>query len=742
MRTRNNRKIVNLSSILVLIFVLLISIGYSSYSSNLYIFNSVATVRADKNVRITGLSINGSTNGGVSDAEEYDVKTISSDIRLPQANSTITYQVEVKNYGNVEMGIESISLPDELKNILEVSVDGYTLGDKIRDNNDACENSVDGCKLSIKRTFNVTIGYKNGQYDSNNYIFNNILLNFEFKQMHKVTYTGFTIFTPPNSARTIMDGHTFSQNIGPYDTLLIRIGGVTNTNYTIDSNNLLTIPNVEDDVEIIISEVMLPVVINSVPNNANIEYKINGVSVSSVTGTLNTNIAIGSTLEVTLTAYGYKQKTKTYTVNTELTDTISMDAIYYLNLNVTPNDAVISYKVNNVTKDPVSGLLSGEFDPGTTVDVTITKANYKTFTKTYTMNSHISENINLTRQYTYIANAVSPAGQTIKMSQNGGTSQTIVSGTSYLIDEGTELSITSSASGYRTKTITHTMNSDYTDNFTLTKTYIYKVNATKPTNATLYLTINNGTRTSVSSGYSVELDVNSTVKLEASATNYKSATYNHTMTSNITDTVSLIRLYTYKVSCSNKSDANITITYDGQNYTGSGSKSITVEENKTVSWLISRDYYQSQSGSTSSVTGDVTQNKTLSLNPVQYKSASRDDNLGLGSTSETMSITGIPSTAKIVSGTLSGSFRASIRNGTINVETKSANNVQLWYKATDGKILSDTNINASYSCSNYTTNIDACPASGGTVTTEFTKAWGVIITVRSDITVKIGYIEK
>lgn len=742
MLTKSNKKLVSFSSLLIVGLVFIISIGYSSYSSNLYIYDSIATIRADKNVRITGVSISGSTNGGSSIAEDYDVKTISSDIRLPQSNSTITYEVEVKNYGNVEMGIESISLPDELKNKLNVSIEGYTLGDKLRDNNNACENDINGCKLSIKRTFNITLSYKNGQYDSNNYIFNNILLNFEFKEMHKVTYTGFTIFNPPIEARSIMDGHTFSQNIGPYDTLLIRIGGVTSTNYTIDSNNLLTIPNVEDDVEIIISEVMLPVVINSVPNTANIEYKINGVQAGSATGSLNTQIAIGSTLEVTVSQYGYKQKVKTYTISTELTDTISLDVVYYLNINVTPTDAIISYKINNVSKDPVSGSLSGEFDPGTTVNVTITKSNYKTFTKTYTMNSHISENINLIRQYTYIANAVSPTGQTIKMSKNGETSQTIVSGTSYLIDEGTELSITSSASGYRTKTITHTMNSDYTDNFTLTKTYIYQVNATKPTDATLYLTINNGTRTSVSSGYSVELDVNSTVKLEASATNYKSATYNHTMTSNITDTVSLIRLYTYKVSCSNKSDANITITYNGQNYTGSGSKSITVEENKAVSWSISRDYYQSQSGSTSSVTGDVTQNKTLSLNPVQYKSASRGDNLGLGSTSETMTITGIPSTAKIVSGTLSGSFRASIRNGTINVETKSANNVQLWYKATDGKILSDTNINASYSCSNYTSNIDACPATGGTVTTEFTKAWGVIITVKSDITVKIGYIEK
>ena len=742
MKRRGRNRTVLLSTIAVLICVLFVSIGYSSYGTSLYLADSIATVRIDRNVRITGVSTNTSTNGGSTTALNYDVETISTDIRLPQASSTITYEVEVKNFGNVEMGIESITLPSALSSKLDVSVSGYTLGDKIRDNNDACESSVDGCKLSIRRTFYITLSYKTGQYDSNNYIFNNVQLELEFKEMHKVTYTGFTVYHPPMEAHTIMDGHTFSNSIGPFNTLYVTMSGSSISNYTVGANNLLTIPNVTGDLEIIISEVMLSFVINTSPNNANINYKINGVDQTAVTAPLNTQIAIGSTVEVTASAYGYKTKTKTYTINDNMTDTISLDTVYYLNISTDLNDSTINYTVNGVSQTPKTKTLSEEYDPGTVVNVTITRQNYRTEVRSLTMNAHYTENITMVRQYTYIANAVSPSAQQLRMSKNGGAEVSITSGTSYLIDEGTSLSITASATGHRTKTITHTMNSDFTDNITLTKTYIYTVNAVRPTNATLYLTINNGARTSVSSGYSIELDINSTVTLEASATNFKSETYNHTMTQNITDSVSLIRLYTYTVSCSNKSDANISITYNGQTYTGTGSKSITVEENKSVSWSITRDYYKSQSGSTSSMSNDVTQNKTLSLNDVKTKTVSRSNNLGLGVESDTMTITGIPSDARIVSGTLTGSFRSSIKNGTINVETVSANNVQLWFKGTDGKILSDTNINASYTCSNYTTNIDGCNAMGGTVTTTFSKAWGVIITVKNAITVTVNYIEK
>ena len=741
-RGNNNKKAVLLSTIAVLVCVLFISIGYSSYGTDLYIMDSIATVRIDRNVRITGVTTSSSTNGGSSTALNYDVETISTDVRLPQSNSTVTYEVQVKNYGNVEMGIESITLPSNLSSELDVSVTGYTLGDKIRDNNDACESSVDGCKLSINRTFYVTLSYKSGQYDSNNYIFNNVQLDFEFKEMHKVTYTGFTVFHPPMEARTIMDGHTFSQNIGPYNTLLIRLNGVTTTNYTVNSSNVVTIPNVTTDVEIIISEVLLPVVINSVPSGATINYKINGVDQTAVTAPLNTQIAIGSSLEVTVSAYGYKTKTKSYTINIETTDTITLDTVYYLNISTDLSDASIAYTVNGVAKTPATQTLYEEFDPGTVVNITITRQNYRTETRSLTMNNHYSENITMVRQYNYYISSVSPSGQLIMMSKNGGAQQEIQPNTQYKIDEGKLIKITASATGFRTKVISHTVNSDISESITLTKTYIYTVTAVRPTNATLYLTINGGTRTSVSSGYSIELDINSTVRLEASATNFKSAEYNHTMTQDITDSVSLIRLYTYTVSCSNKSDANITITYNGQNYTGTGSKAITVEENKSVSWSITRDYYKSQSGTTSSVSNDVTQNKSLSLNDVKTKSVSRSDNLGLGTESATMDLTGIPSDARIVSGSLSGSFRASIRNGTINVETVSSNNVQLWFKGTDGKVLSDTSISASYTCSNYTTNIDGCNAMGGTVTTTFSKASLVIITVRSAITVTVNYIEK
>ena len=360
------------------------------------------------------------------------------------------------------------------------------------------------------------------------------------------------------------------------------------------------------------------------------------------------------------------------------------------------------------------------------------------------MNRDYTESITMVRQYKYKVLANTPSNQNFTISVNGGSPTSISAGVDYLYDVGSNIVVTASASGYRTKTIQRTMTSDITDSITLTKTYIYTIGTVSPSNASLTLTVKDANNNqvynaTVHSGDTYEADIHSKITLSASATNYKSETYStNDLTSNFTQNVSLIRLYTYTVTCSNKSDATVSVTYDGSTYTASGTKSITVEAGKSVSWSISRNYYKTQSGSTSSVSNDVTQNKTLSLKDSVSVSEKQQEAIGLGSNGS-YTVT-IPSDARIISASLSGSARASVINQKLTVTTSSASGTQFWNSQFTLKLTSYTSISASYSCSNYTNNIESCPY--GNVTTNMTKGSAVILHIENAIKTTVNYIPK
>lgn len=71
------RKIINNKnlSILIVVFVLMLSCAYSSFNSVLNVTGTIADVRIKSDIRITGLRVDSVTNGGVSASEDYN-KTI------------------------------------------------------------------------------------------------------------------------------------------------------------------------------------------------------------------------------------------------------------------------------------------------------------------------------------------------------------------------------------------------------------------------------------------------------------------------------------------------------------------------------------------------------------------------------------------------------------------------------------------------------------------------------------------
>ena len=167
----------NFSKYVPLIIVLtsyFLTIAFAAFSNNLAINNVGAQVRIQKDIRITNIAPNSSSGGAVSYWEEYNTNNITSGISLPNSNSTITYNVEVTNIGNMEAAISEITgLPSNLT----YTISDYNLKDMLCDDSDPTM-----CKLGSVTTLEITIGYKENGYDQSNTDFL-IEMDFDFTYM-------------------------------------------------------------------------------------------------------------------------------------------------------------------------------------------------------------------------------------------------------------------------------------------------------------------------------------------------------------------------------------------------------------------------------------------------------------------------------------------------------------------------------------------------------------------------------
>lgn len=176
MRNRYNRGIF---LFIILFVVSFLSVGYSAFDEGLYVDSMALKVRAKADIRITDISVS-SVFDGVVHYSDYNVKNITSGISLSNSDSYVIYEVEVTNFGNIEMGILEINdLPDEL----EYELVDYDIKDMLCDNNGSC-------KLGSKSKFYLKIKYKDKMFDSNNVDFD-FTLDFVFKKFYSVLYENF-----------------------------------------------------------------------------------------------------------------------------------------------------------------------------------------------------------------------------------------------------------------------------------------------------------------------------------------------------------------------------------------------------------------------------------------------------------------------------------------------------------------------------------------------------------------------
>ena len=163
-KKKNNHKMI--ISVITILTVCFLSIGFSAFQNNLYIDGINATVRIDKDIRIMNFKVN-KVNNAVSLYEDYNVSNVNGEIKLLSNDSYIIYDVDIYNLGNVAMGIKDIISNNDN---LNVEVLDYNLKDKL------CNDNV--CILGVKKTIRLKISYKKGVFIMSNIIIFLIVINF------------------------------------------------------------------------------------------------------------------------------------------------------------------------------------------------------------------------------------------------------------------------------------------------------------------------------------------------------------------------------------------------------------------------------------------------------------------------------------------------------------------------------------------------------------------------------------
>ena len=169
-----------------LVLIASLSIGYSVLSERLNV-NTTVTLRAEKDIRITGLSDPNPTNSGY---EEYTSRftedTITNNIVLPLVNSTVSYDVTITNNGTAAMQITKILKDVYSNDNIIFTMDNVKIGTII----------AAGDTLTFKLTFsydssilsipdNTSLGsvisfvFEEFIYNKPSYVTGNVLLNLE-----------------------------------------------------------------------------------------------------------------------------------------------------------------------------------------------------------------------------------------------------------------------------------------------------------------------------------------------------------------------------------------------------------------------------------------------------------------------------------------------------------------------------------------------------------------------------------
>ncbi|MBQ8132655.1 MAG: hypothetical protein IJ193_09200 [Bacilli bacterium] len=148
----------------ILVLLMFITVTFASFNTDLFI-NGKAYLRVDEAIRIIDIKLLETANEGYETFEpEYDKNAVTMDANLPKQNSSVTYQVSIKN---------SYPYDYDITDILE---DTYTNSDVKYEIVGVEKNTIlpanTTTTFTIKFTNNKTITEEDDVYETKEYTFN------------------------------------------------------------------------------------------------------------------------------------------------------------------------------------------------------------------------------------------------------------------------------------------------------------------------------------------------------------------------------------------------------------------------------------------------------------------------------------------------------------------------------------------------------------------------------------------
>ena len=221
------KKPIAIITFIILVVTLLLTVGYAAFSDQLTITGGNAIVRANVEVRGTGVTTNSSYVSNL----DYRVSKVINDVSLP-AGESITYTITARNLGPIPVAISNVSFSSggNAINTITSNIDSTNF-ERICDTNNNCETNV-------VKTFNLTIT-NNGSTLSNT----DLDIDFTFTPFYTITYN-------TEAIGYALSGGTFTYEFpsNPPSSVTIDSGTAGTPQLTTDNNvTTMTINNITSD---------------------------------------------------------------------------------------------------------------------------------------------------------------------------------------------------------------------------------------------------------------------------------------------------------------------------------------------------------------------------------------------------------------------------------------------------------------------------------------------------------------
>lgn len=161
---RNKKNIIHL----LLLALCIMTIGYAAFNSNLVI-NGSASIESNWDVEITGITSKEIHGGASNENPPVYTKTSATFKSILQSpGDFITYEVTVRNNGDIDARLDDIEMSDENNPAINFVLDGISEGDEL----DASE--------EVK--FTVTVIYNNDVASQPDSISSSLAINLNYVQ--------------------------------------------------------------------------------------------------------------------------------------------------------------------------------------------------------------------------------------------------------------------------------------------------------------------------------------------------------------------------------------------------------------------------------------------------------------------------------------------------------------------------------------------------------------------------------